>query len=574
MLPLLSFLNDVVYDALPYMLVCLGIVWTAKYIRFPDLTCSGTFVLGGALAALTIVEGEWPLAVALPVAAAGGAAGGLLTAFFYLGLRMDRILSGILSAFVLYSVNLLLLAPTLAYQQHRTPFSTLEILDRQIITPGIAVAWHPYAILFMAVMVIVVKAGMDWFLASEQGLVLRALEDEEAGETTLRRLGLSPNRYRTLALVAGNGLIAVAGAVVSFKEGAASAHRGFDVLITGLIAFLVGSQIHAIAHRLSAKASSRSLQRALQINFTTAAIGGAAVFFVLVTLSQRLAIDPGYAKIVLAVLVAASAADPSVFRRPRGVSAGPSGYVVPAGGGLALEVRKLRYRYPASDVDVFDGVDFSVRTGELVRVRGRNGSGKTTALRLIAGYLDGDYGGRILIGGADLTSAPLARLRDVIYLEQDARRGVVGVLSALENLALFSCGRRRSAWRRALSATRAEQLARTAMEAGLPVDTLLRGADQLSGGQRQTVNLLTVLVRPEKPKAVLLDEPLNNLDEANQSRCTRLIESMHSEGIAVVMVSHAGMSDAFKYREINLDDDRPAPAIIKERIDDERRIAR
>ena len=51
MLDILSFLNDTLYDGLPYALICLSFVLTAKYIRFPDVTCSGSFVFGAAIAA-------------------------------------------------------------------------------------------------------------------------------------------------------------------------------------------------------------------------------------------------------------------------------------------------------------------------------------------------------------------------------------------------------------------------------------------------------------------------------------------------------------------------------------------
>jgi ABC-type uncharacterized transport system permease subunit len=46
MLDFLSFVNDTLYDGLPYALICLSFVLTAKYIRFPDVTCTGSFVFG------------------------------------------------------------------------------------------------------------------------------------------------------------------------------------------------------------------------------------------------------------------------------------------------------------------------------------------------------------------------------------------------------------------------------------------------------------------------------------------------------------------------------------------------
>src|SRR5437016_3489145 len=93
----ISFINDTLFAALPYALVCLSFVITVKYIRFPDLTCSGSFVLGGAIAALAIVKGGLNPITATLLAALGGALAGTLTAFFYTILRLDRLLAGILS---------------------------------------------------------------------------------------------------------------------------------------------------------------------------------------------------------------------------------------------------------------------------------------------------------------------------------------------------------------------------------------------------------------------------------------------------------------------------------------------
>ena len=53
----ISFINDTLFAGILYGLVCLSFVLTAKYLRFPDLTCGGSFVLGGAISALCIVKG-------------------------------------------------------------------------------------------------------------------------------------------------------------------------------------------------------------------------------------------------------------------------------------------------------------------------------------------------------------------------------------------------------------------------------------------------------------------------------------------------------------------------------------
>lgn len=185
MIDFLSWLNSTFYDGLPYAIVTLSFVLTFKYIRFPDITCAGTFVLGGAVAASATVHfGADPFSAIL-LACLAGALGGALTAFFHIALRIDRLLAGILSAFALYAINLMMLRPTLAYESAPTILSAVTEFDREILFGGSA--WHPYAIGLLFAVVLPVKLLLDWILNSEFGLALRALEDEDAGSATLRR---------------------------------------------------------------------------------------------------------------------------------------------------------------------------------------------------------------------------------------------------------------------------------------------------------------------------------------------------------------------------------------------------
>lgn len=551
----LLLLNDTLYDALPYALLCLGFVWTAKYIRFPDLTCSGTFVLGGAVAAVAIVEHGCSPGLATVLAILGGAAGGLLTAAFYVGLRIDRILAGILSAFVLYSVNLLLVKPTLPYRDHATLLSAPEALDRTVQMPGLVVSWHPWVLLTIGGTVLAVKWLMDRFFASEMGLALRALEDENAGESALLRHGLSPGRYRVFALGVGNAIVALAGALESFKEGAANAHRGFDVLVTGLIAFLVGLEIHRLGRAAGRWAHSRCWRRLgvlLNIEFTTAAVLGAPTYYFLLAVSQRIDIDPSYARIALAALLALSVANVADILGSWRRRAKPS-LQLQAGGPL-LAASDLCFRYPTADTDTITGIQMAVGPGQLVRLHGSNGSGKTTTLRLLAGFLQCGEGGRIVYDGRDLTSRRSERLRRIAYVDQDAHRGVVGTLTTEENLALARAALRPSLWRAALRPVRKREVHTLATDHGrLPARVLQMPAAQLSGGQKQVVNLLTLLARRERPKLVLLDEPTNNLDTSNRERCHRIVKALRDEGVAMVLVSHADLADVQSDIEIHLD---------------------
>jgi len=529
MLDILSFLNDTFYDGLPYALICLSFVLTAKYIRFPDVTCSGSFVFGAAITATGIVRAGVPPVVAVLFAAAGGAAAGALTGFFFTVLKLDRLLAGILSAFVLYSVNLMLLTPTLAYGDHATLLSLFEARDRLIMAAN--ASWHPWVIGFLLVVVVFTKVVLDRFLRSEVGLAMRCLEDEQAGEYALERYGLTPSRLKLLALCLGNAIVAVAGALVSFKEGAANAQRGFDVLITGLVAFLLGQQMLVLVQRIPAARIWTARLRP-----TSGAICGALAYFGLITLSQRLHVPSELTKIVLVGLVALSAAPPTgLFGGMRRTAASAS----PLRADALLVVEALAYKYASTDKDSLQELSFTARPGQVLQLAGANGVGKTTALRIVAGFLDAQDRGRILFQGTDLTMDRQERLRRIAYVDQSADRGVVGCLTTEENLALAAMGSPPRVWRNALSTGTVAHVARVVGRSPFGPEVLRRRADQLSGGQRQVLNVLTLLAKRELPALVLLDEPTNNLDAENTERCRQIIKTLHDEGAAIVIVSHA-----------------------------------
>ncbi|HUN86666.1 MAG TPA: ATP-binding cassette domain-containing protein [Terracidiphilus sp.] len=531
MFEILSYLNDALYDGLPYAMVCLGFVLTAKYMKMPDLTASGSFVLGAAVAATAIVNAGWNPYAALLAGALAGAAAGAITAFFYTVLGIDKLLSGILSSFGLYALNVILLTPTIAYGDKVTVLSPFESRDRLILTSGIG--WHPWAIGVFFIAVFTIKAGLDWLLDSETGLALRALEDEDAGENSLKRQALSPRHYKVLALCIGNGVVAIAGGFVSFKEGAANAQRGFDVLVTGLVAFILGTQLLSGLRWLLRKCVPGLQPRLLE---TSGAILGGVAFFALVTLAQRLSLPSEVVQIVLVCMVALAAAQPgsgitalfSLRKKPK----------QPGDDMQPLRVESLSYRYPATDIDALRSLSFTVSPGQVIELRGGNGSGKTTALRLIGGFLEGASDGRIFQGETDVTGNRPWRISEIAYVDQDSRRGVVGSLTAAENLALAAMGGHTAFWRKALRRQVSDYVSDVIERGNFRQQVMDQPAHLLSGGQRQVLNLLTLLARRKRPNVVLLDEPINNLDVVNADRCGRILSSLRKDGTAFVVVSH------------------------------------
>ena len=107
-----------------YGILALGIYLTFRTIDFPDLTCDGSFVTGAVVSAVLIKNGANPF-VGILVATVAGELAGFCTGLLNVKLKIDALLSGIIIAFMLYSVNLRILgkSPNISLVGEQTVFS-------------------------------------------------------------------------------------------------------------------------------------------------------------------------------------------------------------------------------------------------------------------------------------------------------------------------------------------------------------------------------------------------------------------------------------------------------------------
>jgi putative spermidine/putrescine transport system ATP-binding protein len=190
---------------------------------------------------------------------------------------------------------------------------------------------------------------------------------------------------------------------------------------------------------------------------------------------------------------------------------------------LALE--DVAFAYPGSGFRM-DGLDLSVAPGELVAVIGASGSGKSTVLKLAAGFL-APARGRVVIDGADVTAAP-PRMRELGVVFQ--AYALFPHMTALENVGYPLKVRGIDTRQRRDEAMRMLGLVGLSELAG-------RRPDQLSGGQQQRVALARALVF--RPRALLLDEPLSALDAALRGEMRDEIRRLQREHtMATLHVTH------------------------------------
>ena len=189
-----------------------------------------------------------------------------------------------------------------------------------------------------------------------------------------------------------------------------------------------------------------------------------------------------------------------------------------------IELRNVTKRY--GDVIANDNVTLKIRRGELMTLLGPSGCGKTTALRCITGHNIPDEG-EVWIDGREVTDVPTHRRELGMVFQNFA---LFPHMTVFDNVEFPLMIRRMDKKERRERVMEALQLIRMqAYEKHYP--------RQVSGGQQQRVGLARALVY--RPKVLLLDEPLSNLDaklrEEMRFEIRDLIDRL---GITAVYVTH------------------------------------
>jgi iron(III) transport system ATP-binding protein len=183
-----------------------------------------------------------------------------------------------------------------------------------------------------------------------------------------------------------------------------------------------------------------------------------------------------------------------------------------------------------TDHPVLDGVDLTLAQGSITAVVGASGCGKTTLLRLVAGFEAPDAG-TIDIGGrrvASATSSLAPHRRSVGYVAQDG--ALFPHLNVGANIAYGLPGRARSAAARA----RVDELLETV---SLPPSFAARRPHELSGGQQQRVALARAMAR--QPALMLLDEPFSALDTGLRAATRKAVTKvLNDAGVTTLLVTH------------------------------------
>ncbi|MBT2447293.1 ABC transporter ATP-binding protein [Streptomyces sp. ISL-43] len=185
----------------------------------------------------------------------------------------------------------------------------------------------------------------------------------------------------------------------------------------------------------------------------------------------------------------------------------------------AVEVRGLRKQY--GDVTAVDGLDLTIRRGEVFGLLGPNGAGKSTTVEILQGHRERD-GGEVRVLGADPATGGRAwRSRVGIVWQDESAPAELTVRESVEHFARYYPAPRDPA----------EVIALVGLEHKR--DHRIKG---LSGGQRRRLDVALGVIGD--PELLLLDEPTTGFDPAARRQFWDLIRLLSGAGTTIVLTTH------------------------------------
>jgi ABC-2 type transport system ATP-binding protein len=189
----------------------------------------------------------------------------------------------------------------------------------------------------------------------------------------------------------------------------------------------------------------------------------------------------------------------------------------------ALVLRDLRKAFAKTAVD---GLNLTVRAGELYALLGPNGAGKTTTLRMVAGLLPADNGA-IEVFGVDARRRPIEAKRLIAWLPDEPM--LYDKLDPLEYLEFIA-----GLW--GAEPRRAEKLAHELLETLGLWEHRRERCEGFSRGMKQKLALAGALVH--EPRLLMLDEPLTGLDAAVSRQVKDLLLARVKQGATIILTTH------------------------------------
>jgi len=266
----MTYLIQILEQASLMFPLVLGIYLSFSILKIADLTVDGTFVLGASVFA-TLVTHDFSIYIALIIAILAGMLAGVITSLIQRHNQIDPLIAGILMAFILNSVSLIIM------KRPNIGLLGISSVEERWLILVIAI---PSLIIFLSV-----------FLASRAGLWLKAFGNNQ---NLVAMLGKNPETMRTVGLSMANGMAAFSGALTALASGYADINMGFGQALIGIAMILIGRQlIYIFKHR-------DIIRDIIALLFTFL---GVVFYFILTNEVIRFGLSPVYLKMAIGALL-------------------------------------------------------------------------------------------------------------------------------------------------------------------------------------------------------------------------------------------------------------------------------
>ncbi len=504
-----------------------GLGLTVGAAGLPSLGAGGFMAVGAFTSALLVARSGWPLEPAALAGAAVALVAGLLCGGVA---RLRRAFVAVSTWLLAWLVWLFLLA----FPSVSGGSQGLIVPERRLLgftaTPKVHFEVALALLVLAAVGIAAVRRGVP-------GLELSALRQNPPLATSLGvRLG-----RRRLGAFAASALLAGLAGGLSVQLAAVADPASYDPFLSFklLVAVLLGGAAATLGPAVGVAAlgviglASDPLARLLQLPLERFDTAVAAVLLLFVLALGGGGIVPWLApRLKLGSRRRPNSQATVSYKEVRG----------PAGSGPVLRAEALTKTF--GGVVALDGLTLELARGEVTALVGPNGSGKTTALRLVAGSAPPDAG-RVQLAGRDVTDTPTAERVRLGLARTLQATSTFTELTALESVLVGRSVRRRypGAVRTAVATPRAraeQAAAETAALKALALVGLEEFADtpalELTTSQRRLVALAAALA--SEPQALLVDELASGAGAEELERLAGVVQRIRGRGIALLLVEH------------------------------------
>ncbi|MCD8082751.1 MAG: ABC transporter permease [Clostridiales bacterium] len=288
MTSLLNALPGAVAQGLIWGIMAIGVYLTYRVLDIADLTVDGSMGTGGAVCIMLMLSGRnvW---TAMAGALLAGMLAGFVTGFFNTFMGIPAILAGILTQIGLYSVNL----KTMGKANQAINVDKYDLLVSLRFIKG--VPFYKNSIFVVAVAILLLIIVLYWFFGTELGCSLRATG---CNDQMARAQGINTDFNRVLGLMLSNGLVALAGAMLSQYQGFADVNMGRGAIVIGLAAVIIGEAVFG------------RIFRNFALTLFAVALGS-IIYYLVLQLIIWMGIDTDLLKLLQALVVAVFLAVPT-----------------------------------------------------------------------------------------------------------------------------------------------------------------------------------------------------------------------------------------------------------------------